>query len=157
MAKISKDTKRISLQFKNRLIDLFDDADVDIVTFCKNSNTSQTPIRNALTFGIVPSVLILIKIANYFNVSFDYLICDKDENDFIEAVTPCTFYERYDFLRKAKNVKHSQIANVMPFGRNVISEWKRNNTIPTIDNLKLLANYFDVSIDYLLGRTDYEK
>ncbi|MBE5754953.1 MAG: helix-turn-helix transcriptional regulator [Clostridiales bacterium] len=156
MAKISKDTERISLKFKSRLIDLLDDEDLDLTDFCKKSGISQTPIRNALTFGIIPSVLILVKIADFFKVSFEYLICEKNENDFIESVSPCSFYERYDALRKEKNVKHSQIANVMPFSRNVISEWKRNNTIPTLDNLKELAKYFNVSIDYLLGRTDYK-
>lgn len=33
---------------------------------------------------------------------------------------------------------------------------KRNGTIPSLDYLKCLAEYFNVSIDYLLGRTDYK-
>ena len=156
MSKVSKESERISIKFKNRLQSLLDKDDFDVVTFCKEKGISQAPIRNALTFGIVPSVLVLIKIANFFSISFDYLICEVEENNFIEAITPTPFFTRYEQLRTERNLKHSQIANVMPFARNVISEWKRNGTIPSIDNLKSLSKFFKVSIDYLLGRTDYK-
>ena len=157
MAKISKDSERISIKFKNRLTFLLDKEDLDVISFCQKSKISSQPIRNAINFGIIPSVLILIKIANFFSISFDYLMAEDDENDFIESATNPSFFERYEFLRNERKLNHSQIANVMPFGRNVICEWKRNGTIPSIDNLKALSNFFNVSIDYLLGRTDYRK
>jgi len=36
----------------------------------------------------------------------------------------------------------------------LISQWKSDKQVPSYDNLLKLANYFDVSADYLLGRTD---
>jgi bacteriophage CI repressor helix-turn-helix domain len=47
-----------------------------------------------------------------------------------------------------------QIAYKMPFPENFFYEWKRRGTIPSLENLIAIAQYFDVSIDYLLGRTD---
>lgn len=35
-----------------------------------------------------------------------------------------------------------------------LSEWKRGKAKPTTEALTKLADYFDVSVDYLLGRTD---
>lgn len=35
-----------------------------------------------------------------------------------------------------------------------ISDWKSGKSAPTLDNLKAIADYFDCSVDYLLGRTD---
>jgi transcriptional regulator with XRE-family HTH domain len=35
------------------------------------------------------------------------------------------------------------------------SDWKNNRLKnPSIDKIKAIANYLDVSVDYLLGRTD---
>lgn len=45
----------------------------------------------------------------------------------------------------------------MIFAKNSIYEWIRTNSLPSLDYLKELAEHFDVSIDYLLGRTDYKK
>ena len=157
MAKISKDTVRVSTKFKNRLNYLLDSEDLDIPSFCAQANISQSPIRNASNFGIIPSVLVLIKIADFFNLSFEYLICKTEENNFIESLTHPTFFERYELLKTERKLTHSKIASFMPFGRNVISEWKRNNTIPSLDNLTALAEFFNVCVDFLLGRTDYRK
>lgn len=35
-----------------------------------------------------------------------------------------------------------------------ISDWKKGRSMPTAIKLDILANYFECSIDYLLGRTD---
>lgn len=35
---------------------------------------------------------------------------------------------------------------------NTIYQWK--NRVPSTERLKLIADYFNVSVDYLLGRTD---
>ena len=35
-----------------------------------------------------------------------------------------------------------------------ISDWKSGRSKPTADALILVADYFDCSVDYLLGRTD---
>lgn len=38
-----------------------------------------------------------------------------------------------------------------------ISDWRSGRSKPTAEALVLLADYFDVSVDYLLGRTDKPK
>lgn len=38
-----------------------------------------------------------------------------------------------------------------------ISRWKNSSELPSIENLVKIADYFNVSTDYLLGRTDNPK
>lgn len=38
-----------------------------------------------------------------------------------------------------------------------LGDWKKGKSRPTIDNLIKIADYFDVSVDYLLGRTENPK
>ena len=42
----------------------------------------------------------------------------------------------------------------MPFTKNFFYEWQRAKTLPSLEYLEAIADYFKVSIDYLLGRTD---
>lgn len=39
----------------------------------------------------------------------------------------------------------------------LITQWKKRLQNPSTDNLEKLASYFDVSTDYLLGKTDTKK
>lgn len=41
--------------------------------------------------------------------------------------------------------KYSQIAHSMPFTKNYFYEWEKNRTIPSLEYLKCLADYFKVS------------
>lgn len=48
----------------------------------------------------------------------------------------------------------NSILKELDFSPTAFSEWKRGKAKPTTDALKKLADYFDVSVDYLLGRTE---
>jgi len=38
-----------------------------------------------------------------------------------------------------------------------ISDWKSGRCLPTVEKLNILADYFDVSTDYLLGKSNIRK
>lgn len=97
----------------------------------------------------------LIKIADCFDLSLLYLLAETDENDFIKSDRPSDFQTRLHELMAEKQVKYSQIARCMPFTVNFLYEWERVGTIPSLEYLCALAEYFGVTPDYLLGRTDY--
>ena len=42
----------------------------------------------------------------------------------------------------------------MPFPNSYFYDWQREKTLPSLEYLRAIAEYFKVSIDYLLGRTD---
>lgn len=57
-------------------------------------------------------------------------------------------------LSKQNNVKIKDLLNGLGLSINILSTMKSRGTYPTVDTLFKIAEYFDVSIDYLLGRTD---
>ena len=65
------------------------------------------------------------------------------------------FSERLIELRKEKSLTQLQLANDLGFSRTAISDWESRNREPAYDTLIKVANYFSVSLDYLLGREDY--
>lgn len=57
-------------------------------------------------------------------------------------------------LRKEKNL--TQISLMMQTGieQAILSKYENGSRVPTTENLIILANFYNVSIDYILCRTD---
>ena len=62
--------------------------------------------------------------------------------------------ERLQELRKDKRVSQAELGRMLGVSSNTISSYECNRSDPD-DNLKIiLAKFFDISVDYLLGLTD---
>lgn len=57
-------------------------------------------------------------------------------------------------LRKSKGLKQTDFCKLMKISQGTLSNWETERTQPDTASLKKIAQYFNVSIDYLLGRTD---
>ena len=66
-----------------------------------------------------------------------------------------TFGERLKKLRLEKGITQEKLGNIIGVSDRVIGYYEADNRFPK-DNtlLNKIADYFDVSLDYLLGRTD---
>ncbi|MDE5756205.1 MAG: helix-turn-helix domain-containing protein [Clostridia bacterium] len=67
-----------------------------------------------------------------------------------------TFGERLYQLRKQKYISQEELADTLNLSRQSISKWELDQTYPDIDNLVRLAEYFEVSVDYLVTGEDKE-
>lgn len=56
--------------------------------------------------------------------------------------------------RKLSNLSQKDIANKIDISLRNYQYYESGNRIPPIDKLIIMADLFDVSIDYLVGRTD---
>ena len=65
------------------------------------------------------------------------------------------FGERLLELRKEKGISQAKLAKDLQVSYAVVCYWETDRSEPTAPNLVKLADYFDVSIDYLLGRKEY--
>ena len=54
-------------------------------------------------------------------------------------------------LREEKELKQYDLSKMLGFARQVYGNFERENTIIPIKYLNILANYFQVSFDYLFG------
>ena len=57
-------------------------------------------------------------------------------------------------LRKAKGISQLKLAMDLNTNQNTISRYETGEREPGIVELIKLADYFNVSVDYLLGRTN---
>ncbi len=65
------------------------------------------------------------------------------------------FGEKLKELRLEKNLNQRQLADLVKVGKASISDWETGKSEPVLSNAILLADFFDVSLDYLAGRKEY--
>ena len=65
-----------------------------------------------------------------------------------------TFAERLLELRSERNISQAKLAKELGVSFSVVCYWETDRSEPTAPNIVKIADYFNVSADYLLGRTD---
>ena len=63
-----------------------------------------------------------------------------------------TVLDRIKFLADKRGVSVSKVATDLGFSENLFYQWKKSS--PKSDRLEAVADYFNVSVDYLLGREE---
>ncbi|API92667.1 MULTISPECIES: helix-turn-helix domain-containing protein [unclassified Virgibacillus] len=66
-----------------------------------------------------------------------------------------TTFDRVKKLCEEQKISVVELEEKLGFGRNSLYSWKKKT--PNGANLKKVADFFDVSTDYLLGRTDKKR
>ena len=64
------------------------------------------------------------------------------------------FGERLKLLRKEKKVSQKTLAELLGISVRGYQFYESENNEPNIEMLIILANFYNVSIDFLVGRTD---
>ena len=59
---------------------------------------------------------------------------------------------RFKELRKSKNLTQTEFASLIHVDQSTVSKWEQDKITPDIQTMQLLAEFFGVSVDYLLGR-----
>lgn len=65
------------------------------------------------------------------------------------------FAERLKELMKEEGLNQVQLAERVGIKQNTISAWLSKKKEPCITSLWLLADYFNVDVDFLIGRKEY--
>jgi len=63
-------------------------------------------------------------------------------------------FVRLKELRKKKGISQLRLATELNTTQNTISRYETGEREPGIDELIMIADYFNVSVDYLIGRTE---
>lgn len=62
-------------------------------------------------------------------------------------------HDRIKYLCQKNGVTITKLESDLGFGNTSIKKW-RNDVSPSVDKIVKVANYFNVSTDYLLGKSD---
>lgn len=93
-----------------------------------------------------PDITTLVRLANYFNVSMDYLCC-RD----IPVKKYGNISTKIENLRKGKNLSQEQTAKIAEMSQSNYSKFERGILDISLPAALKLANYFGVTLDYLVN------
>lgn len=68
-----------------------------------------------------------------------------------------TFSERVKMLREENGLSQDAVGKIIGVKRYSVYAYEKGKCYPDVPHLIALADYFDVTTDYLLGRTDERK
>lgn len=106
----------------------------------------------------IPDLDRLINIADYFQVSLDNLCCNKS-NDNVRCTNPGTRIKR---LIKKNGLSQKEFVDKFneKYGYSdseaTISQYVNNKRTPEIDKMVKIADFFNVTLDYIMCRTDID-
>ncbi len=65
------------------------------------------------------------------------------------------FGQRLVEVRTESNLTQTQLAQEFGVSQTCIGKWEKGTRNPSLDDLIMVAKYFNVTTDYLLGLTDF--
>ena len=93
-------------------------------------------------------------LANYFKVNFDYITGLSDiKKAYPENIDLNTLKQRIKQIRKENKLSQEKAANIIGDKQSTYWNYESGNSIIPISKLYLLAKYYNVSIDYFVGKT----
>lgn len=144
------------MQFSHNLKDLCQEFNLNIKQLAKLVNIQDSLLYKYINEKSTPSIDNLIKIANFFDCTLDYLAGLDTEIkafQFTKNYDKSLFFKRYSEMLAQNNISNHALSKELGFSPAELKHWK-SGRIPYLETLIKIANYFGISIDYLVGRAD---
>lgn len=144
-------------EFVKNFKTLIDCEGITLSDIHKATGISKAQLGKYFAGSYEPSITNLVKICDYFNCSLDYILgLTIDEKLYFKSQPQNAelFIKRYYELLKINNTSHAEVCRKANCNRNNLVYWKHNKTFPTLEILRKFAEILNVSIDYLIGRSD---
>lgn len=68
---------------------------------------------------------------------------------------PETFPERLQWMRERRGMNRRALSELCGLSKNMIARYERGEAQPTLQSLIALADFFGVSVDYLIQKKKY--
>ncbi len=139
-------------KFAEMLETLIFEHKMDFKSFSSVTGIAASCITDYVHGNIYPSIANLIKIADYFQCSTDYLLGLEDENKNL-TFKPCPpFNEQIKSLKEFYKCPAKKFYDNNGITKSGYFEWKNGTRQPSLDSIIKLANTFDCRVDFILGR-----
>ena len=94
-------------------------------------------------------------LANYFNVSFDYITGLSDVKEKYDGdINIALLKKRIKEARTQNGLSQEETAHIIGDKQSTYWNYESGNSIIPISKLYLLAKFYNISIDYFVGKTD---
>ena len=139
-------------KFAENLSALMQEHNLNAPALGEKLSTDRSNITRYLQGKRLPSYPLFVKIVEYFNVSADVLLGRLEYCD-VQTFHPVQPFG--ETLRRALNETHTsqyKLQKYLHFSSATTASWLANDSVPSMEHINELADYLDVTVDFLLGR-----
>lgn len=141
-------------KLSERLKDLMSEKEIKTESFASDMGIASSAIRAWLRGDKLPSMKNALFLADYFYCSLDYLTGKEDKFEEVHTRPLPPLYKRIRSIMKNVGVTRYNITHHSSIKDSHFVNWAKGG-MPTLPSLCILADYLHVTLDYLVGRTDY--
>ena len=145
-----------SAMFKDVFLSFISDMEIKKSKIPAELGISYDIFCKIVDFGKIPRPQILVRISDKLNCSVEYLLGRTKDETFEMATDRASFLERLDYFEKKLHVSDYFVARKLHVSANYITNWRKSNYTPSFDNLVILSEVFNTSLDFLLAPTAEE-
>jgi transcriptional regulator with XRE-family HTH domain len=139
-------------KFAENLSALMEEKNLNAPALANILHINRSNIRRYLRGERLPNYHLFINIIEYFNVSSDVLL---GRVDYCDTTSFQPIQPFHILFRKALEETHTsqyELQKQLHFSSATTNAWLSNKSTPSIGHLAQLADYMELSVDYLLGR-----
>ena len=138
--------------FAERLSELLFEAQLNPPAFAKKIGCGRNTINRYLSGNNMPALNIVVRMADFFRCSVDFLMGIEHENHIVNFKNCPPFNEQLNFLCKHFGKTKYQLQKGTQIPESAIYSWQSGHTAPTIESIEKIAEFFGCSMDFILGR-----
>jgi transcriptional regulator with XRE-family HTH domain len=139
-------------KFAENLSALMNERNIKAPALANILGTHRTNITRYLCAKHLPKYDIFLKIIDYFHVSADVLLGLMDYCNLEEFYPIQPFNERLRTVMRETQTSQYRLQRELHFSSATTNAWLSGKSIPSVEHIIQLADFMDVSVDYLLGR-----
>ena len=139
-------------KFAENLSALMEEKNLNAPVLGKILNMDRSNITRYLRGERLPNYHLFIRIIEYFNVSADVLLGRLDYCDVQEFQPVQSFGATFRKALEETHTSQYELQKNLHFSSATTHAWLNDIRIPSIVHLDQLADYMDITVDFLLGR-----
>ncbi len=129
------------------------DRELTVTKLAQETGIEKAYLSRYLHGVMTPSVAILVKLADYFNCTTDFLLGRENENYPTSFKTCPPFSEQLLVLKEHFKCPWWNFYRTAHISSSRFYEWKNGKRTPTLDCIIFLADGFGCTVDFIIGRT----
>lgn len=142
-------------EFQKRLTELLINNNLTQLKLGNAIGISSTAINGYFNENYYPALDVCKKLAKYFDCSINYIL-GLSENKENKNTNTNDFFTNFNKLMKETKLSIKKTLENLQMSEHNYYRW-RDGQIPKTVNLVEIAEYFNVSVDYLIGYTRLHK
>ena len=140
--------------FAESLAELISEKNLTPAQFADEIGCGRGTISRYLHAQKMPKVSLLVRIADYFQYSTDYLL-GREIEKYPRIFQTCpSFKERLPVLCKQLNVTKYRLQKETGIAESAIYNWQNGSESPNLENILKIADKFGCSVDFVIGRSN---